>query len=135
MGMLGMIRAHSHSSQAKAARLSDPAAPILLLALSGDSLPEGLWSDSTVWGGEVLLGDYSGFRRVAHLAEARALAEAGTAQAVALSGGCFQNELLREICLRALQGVRVLIHRYVPASGGGLALGQALVAAAATAPG
>ncbi|MDJ0992743.1 MAG: carbamoyltransferase HypF [Dinoroseobacter sp.] len=52
----------------------------------------------------------------------------GDAQAVALSGGCFQNGLLLEQVLRALGDVPVLIHTQVPANDGGLALGQALVA-------
>lgn len=63
-------------------------------------------------------------------AEARALYEAGEASAVALSGGCFQNaRLLAETCA-ALQGVPLLLHHMSPANDGGLALGQALVAAA-----
>lgn len=61
---------------------------------------------------------------------ARALVEGGQAQAVALSGGCFQNARLLALCLGALDGLRVLIHHRVPANDGGLALGQALVAAA-----
>ncbi len=61
---------------------------------------------------------------------ARALVEAGEAQAVALSGGCFQNELLLKLTIAALGDVPVLIHRTTPANDGGLAFGQALVAAA-----
>lgn len=54
---------------------------------------------------------------------------------VALSGGCFQNALLFEALAEALkqEGFTVLSHREVPANDGGLALGQALVALAATA--
>jgi hydrogenase maturation protein HypF len=50
---------------------------------------------------------------------------------VALSGGCFQNRLFTEGAVRLLehQGFRVLLHRQVPANDGGLALGQAAVAA------
>ncbi|NKX45982.1 carbamoyltransferase HypF [Roseicyclus persicicus] len=61
---------------------------------------------------------------------ARAELEAGRAVAVALSGGCFQNALLLDLTLRALDGLPVLHHQATPANDGGLALGQALVAAA-----
>jgi hydrogenase maturation protein HypF len=61
---------------------------------------------------------------------ARALVERGEAQAVALSGGCFQNARLLELTLAALGDLPVLIHRRTPANDGGLALGQAVVAAA-----
>ena len=51
---------------------------------------------------------------------------------VALSGGSFQNRLLLEGVSRALEGLglTVLTHSQVPANDGGLALGQAAVAAA-----
>jgi hydrogenase maturation protein HypF len=51
---------------------------------------------------------------------------------VALSGGCFQNRILFEETSRRLEtsGFRVLSHGDVPANDGGLALGQAAVAAA-----
>ena len=61
---------------------------------------------------------------------ARALVESGAAKAVALSGGCFQNGLLTREVLAALEGLSVLQHHQIPANDGGLALGQALVAAA-----
>jgi hydrogenase maturation protein HypF len=53
-------------------------------------------------------------------------------QTVALSGGVFQNRSLFErVCseLRA-RGLKVLTHRRVPTNDGGLALGQAVMAAA-----
>jgi len=62
---------------------------------------------------------------------ARGLVESGEAKAVALSGGCFQNAGLLSATMWALGDVPVLIHRKVPANDGGLALGQALIAAAA----
>ncbi len=49
---------------------------------------------------------------------------------VVLTGGCFQNALLAERILGELAGLRVLLHRRVPPGDGGLALGQAVVAAA-----
>lgn len=49
---------------------------------------------------------------------------------VCLSGGCFQNALLLEGCLRALreQGFTVFFPRIVPANDGGISLGQAAIA-------
>ncbi|PIE08467.1 MAG: carbamoyltransferase HypF [Rhodobacterales bacterium] len=61
---------------------------------------------------------------------ARAEVAAGRAEAVALSGGVLQNAVLQAALLRHLEGVPVLLHHGVPANDGGLALGQALVAAA-----
>jgi hydrogenase maturation protein HypF len=51
---------------------------------------------------------------------------------VALSGGCFQNRVLFEETVRRLTmgGFTVLSHAQVPANDGGLALGQASIAAA-----
>jgi hydrogenase maturation protein HypF len=51
---------------------------------------------------------------------------------VALSGGCFQNRVLFEETERQLrdEGFEVLSHAAVPANDGGLALGQAAIAAA-----
>lgn len=58
-------------------------------------------------------------------------AESGLTQ-VALSGGCWQNIYLLEQTAAALQadGFRVLLNQAVPANDGGLAYGQAAVAAA-----
>jgi hydrogenase maturation protein HypF len=60
------------------------------------------------------------------------VAAASGATTVALSGGCFQNKLLFERTLRGLEdsGLHVLTQARVPANDGGLALGQAAIAAA-----
>ena len=51
---------------------------------------------------------------------------------IALSGGVFQNAFLTETLIQRLNttGYQVLTHQHVPTNDGGLALGQAVVAAA-----
>lgn len=70
---------------------------------------------------------------VAELVHDLAVAECGARglDRVVLSGGVFQNALLTSLCLRRLRqaGIDVLTHRLVPPNDGGLALGQAFVAA------
>ena len=53
-------------------------------------------------------------------------------ETIALSGGCFHNRILLEEVLRRLEadGFKVLTQSNVPAGDGGLALGQAAIAAA-----
>jgi hydrogenase maturation protein HypF len=60
----------------------------------------------------------------------RARAETGLGR-VALSGGVWQNVVLLELTLTGLEraGFEGVLHRRVPANDGGLALGQAVVAA------
>ena len=62
---------------------------------------------------------------------ALAFAEAAGLERVVLSGGCFQNRLLAELCQRRLaaRGFQVLRPERYPANDGGLSLGQAWVAA------
>ncbi|MGH7073398.1 MAG: carbamoyltransferase HypF [Stellaceae bacterium] len=63
---------------------------------------------------------------------AHALAAAHGAYTIALSGGCFQNRLLLERVIERLRasGLAVLSHAQVPTNDGGIALGQAAIAAA-----
>lgn len=60
------------------------------------------------------------------------LADRHRLDAVALSGGVFQNRTLMEAAGTRLRssGLRVLCHRQVPANDGGISLGQAAIAAA-----
>lgn len=60
----------------------------------------------------------------------RVRAERGVAT-VALTGGCYQNTLLLDLSVRQLEarGFAVLTHSLVPPNDGGVALGQAVVAA------
>ena len=53
-------------------------------------------------------------------------------ETIALTGGVFQNKILLEQVVSRLEkeNYNVLIHQQVPANDGGLALGQAVIAAA-----
>jgi hydrogenase maturation protein HypF len=70
------------------------------------------------------------FLATAFAKAAQELVASDAAKAVVLSGGCFQNALLLELTCDALGDTPVLIHTKTPANDGGLALGQAVVAAA-----
>ncbi len=63
---------------------------------------------------------------------AKALAAGCDFEKIVLSGGVFQNRLLLEGVAARLRsaGLQVLIHRQVPPNDGGIALGQAVIAAA-----
>jgi hydrogenase maturation protein HypF len=71
------------------------------------------------------------FHRGLALATAAA-AEATGVPLVVLSGGVFQNRVLLELCVEALEerGLRVLVPELLPPNDGGIAYGQAAVAAA-----
>jgi hydrogenase maturation protein HypF len=68
----------------------------------------------------------------ATVAACQALGEATGLEAVALSGGVFQNLLLLDRVTTGLErrGFRVLVHSRVPPNDGGISLGQAAVAGA-----
>ena len=70
------------------------------------------------------------FAQVVACAARRGRARRGVTS-VALSGGCFQNKILTESIKHLLEadGFEVLVHRRVPPNDGGVALGQAAVAA------
>jgi hydrogenase maturation protein HypF len=62
------------------------------------------------------------------------LREQNSLNQVALSGGVFQNVTLLELAVKQLEeaGFEVLVHHKVPPNDGGLALGQAVIAAASS---
>ncbi|HYD57065.1 MAG TPA: carbamoyltransferase HypF, partial [Burkholderiales bacterium] len=112
--------------------------PMSIPRLPGSGLPylEPLMLWRAVLG-DLILGTAPGVMSARfHKGLARALVamarKLGGFDTVALTGGCFQNRLLLGETQRRLEeaGFRVLRHARVPAHDGGLALGQAAVAAA-----
>ncbi len=90
------------------------------------------WRQWLAWQAEPDLRAYAfhlalarGFAALAHQAARREGVDT-----VALSGGVLHNRLFKELLLRELAGLRVLAPSRLPAGDGGLALGQALIAAA-----
>ncbi|KFK96429.1 MULTISPECIES: carbamoyltransferase HypF [unclassified Serratia (in: enterobacteria)] len=61
---------------------------------------------------------------------ARQAAQQQGVRTVALSGGVLHNRLLRQLLVQQLEGLQVLLPSQWPTGDGGLALGQALIAAA-----
>ncbi|WP_089103621.1 carbamoyltransferase HypF [Streptomyces hyaluromycini] len=57
---------HAHIASAMAQAGLDGTTPVIGVAFDGT----GYGDDATVWGGEVLVADYTGYRRLAHLAPA-----------------------------------------------------------------
>ncbi|MGF1467312.1 MAG: carbamoyltransferase HypF [Sandaracinaceae bacterium] len=115
--------------------------PFALPRLGGDGLPYleplGMWRavlgdlwaavDPSLISARFHVGLAEGLvRLVGRAAQAHGVA------AVALSGGCFANRVLLELTAGGLRaaGLEVLTHRRVPPNDGGLALGQAVLAAA-----
>ncbi|HEY0839792.1 MAG TPA: hypothetical protein VGD74_06365, partial [Vulgatibacter sp.] len=74
---------------------------------------------------------FHGTMAVAIAAGCRRARDEGAPTTVVLTGGCFQNRILvRETSrLLAADGFEVLLHRGVPPNDGGIALGQAAIAA------
>jgi hydrogenase maturation protein HypF len=133
-------------AMAESYRLSDVEAPY---AFAITEQPGGLLylDSSPMW--EALLedlGQQSPVARIAlrfHYGLAKAIREmiarlrepgaaGASADTIALSGGCFQNKLLFEEVVRLLEsdGLTCLSHAKVPTNDGGIALGQAAIAAA-----
>lgn len=81
--------------------------------------------ESLAWAFHAFLA--AAFREMADLIREKT----GLSRAV-LSGGCFQNRILLEGCLRELEhaGFDVFFHQRVPTNDGGISLGQAVCAAA-----
>ena len=81
-------------------------------------------------------GFHAALARMAAVA-CRAIAQETGVTVVALTGGCCQNHLLLGLTKRELEGMglSVLTHGLVPPNDGGIALGQAVIAAQALADG
>ena len=135
---------HSADYEAEAAILLGAAAtPETSGAYSfGCSSPEGAFDAGPVIAAvcaDVIAGEPAGavsmrFHRAVSavvLREARRVRDSHGLNTVGITGGVFQNTLLVEACSEALSEAdfEVLWHQLVPTNDGGLALGQALVAA------
>ena len=145
--LLGLCREATHEAQAAMA-LEDAAlrsradGPCYDLPLDGDvirvqSLFEGIVVDvqNGVPAPDIARRFHQSVaalcRAAARAAQAREAKSGRAVNQVALSGGVWQNRLLLEMTARVLrdEGFDVLVHHAVPANDGGLAYGQAAVAA------
>ena len=135
-GLTGLVRHASFEGQAAMA-VEDAAAP------GAEPYPIALCGGDVDWrpAWRAMVAERGDVPRVAsrfHATLVEAIVrvvEQRRARTVALAGGCFQNRLLLAGAIRALRsrGVRVLAPERVPPGDGGLALGQAWVAAHALA--
>ena len=146
--LLGLCRACSHEAQAAmalehAALRGDPTGrPYAFRLEGGEILLDGWLSEilADLGKGETVPDIARRFHRtVAEMSlyaacsvREQARVEGASMDCVALSGGVWQNRLLLEDACAGLQaaGFRVLVHRAVPPNDGGIAYGQAAVAAA-----
>jgi hydrogenase maturation protein HypF len=141
-GQAAMALEQAVTPEALAEALRGEVYPIAIARLGGEGLPYleplGLWR--AVLGDLVAGVDRSQIAARFHVALAGAIVRlAGQLIAaredvttVVLSGGVWQNRVLLELVaprLRA-EGLRVLVPRLVPTNDGGIALGQAVIAAA-----
>ncbi|WP_213992764.1 carbamoyltransferase HypF [Sodalis sp. dw_96] len=103
------------------------------MPLLGNRLDLALfWRQWLAWQAEPHLRAY-GFHLVlaqGFAALARQAARREGIDTIALSGGVLHNRLFKQLLLQELAGMRVLAPSRLPAGDGGLALGQALIAAA-----
>ncbi|RME14096.1 MAG: carbamoyltransferase HypF [Alphaproteobacteria bacterium] len=119
--------------EAAAARSTTQEAYPFAVSSCGEIDPAQMWQAWQADGAPKTPGAAARFHRGlanAFAEVARGLVESGRAEAVALSGGVMQNAVLLAHLIEALDGLPLLLHHAVPANDGGLALGQALVAAA-----
>ncbi len=116
-----------------------PPFPVALTAEEGRWLMEPLPLIRTLWtakeAGEppaVLAARFHATVIAAAVEAVQRAAETTGLRTVALSGGCFQNRLLLEGLHAALteRSFEVLVHHRVPTNDGGIAYGQAAIAAA-----